>query len=218
MFISSRRRIDHEILDEQTPEAGSRSLRDLVRINRYLGGHEALRSALRQVAPAGPFTVLDVGAASGDSGAVMRESFPQATVVSLDYKTHHLLRASQPKLAADAFRLPFTSNSFDVVTCSLFLHHFTDDQIVVLLNEFAGVARQAVVINDLERHRLAYYFLPATRWLFGWDRITLHDGPISVQAGFTERELRALAQRAGFRNIKTRVHRPAFRITVVGSR
>jgi len=218
MFIRSRRRIEHEILDEQTPDGGRRSLRDLVRINRYLGGHEALRCALRQVAPDEPFTVLDVGAASGDSGAVMRVSFPQASIFSLDYKAHHLREASQPKLAADAFRLPFAPDSFDLVTCSLFLHHFTDDQIVVLLRGFSRVARRAVIINDLERHRLAYYFLPATRWLFGWDRITLHDGPISVQAAFTERELRALAERAGFRNIQTRVHRPAFRITVVGSR
>ena len=218
MFTSSRRRIDHEILDEQTPEAGAAACATWCASIAISEAMRRFEARLRRVAPEGPFTVLDVGAASGDSGAVMRESFPQATVISLDYKTHHLLRAAQPKLAADAFRLPFRSNSFDMVTCSLFLHHFTDDQIVVLLNEFAGVARRAVIINDLERHRLAYYFLPATRWLFGWDRITLHDGPISVQAGFTERELRALAQRAGFRNINTRVHRPAFRITVVGSR
>jgi hypothetical protein len=55
-----------EILDDQTPEAGAASLCDLVRINRFLGGHEALRKALRRVAPAGAFNLLDVGAAEGD--------------------------------------------------------------------------------------------------------------------------------------------------------
>jgi 2-polyprenyl-3-methyl-5-hydroxy-6-metoxy-1,4-benzoquinol methylase len=215
MFTRSRRRIDHEILDEQTPEEGRRSLRDLVRINRYLGGHEALRAALRRIAPEGPFTVLDIGAASGDSGEVIRASFPQASVTSLDYKTHHLRKAAHPKVAGDAFRLPFRADCFDIVTCSLFLHHFTDEQVVTLLRDFDAVARRAVIVNDLERHWLAYYFLPATRWLFGWDKITLHDGPISVQAAFTEHELRALAAGAGLRNIYTRVHRPAFRITLV---
>ena len=215
MFTSSRRRIEHEILDEQTPEAGRRSLRDLVRINRYFGGHEALRSALRRVAPADPFTVLDVGAASGDSGEAMRGIFPQASVTSLDYKMHHLQGASHPKLAGDAFQLPFRPDSFDVVACSLFLHHFTDEQVVALLKQFGSVARRAVLVNDLERNRLAYHFLPATRFLFGWDRITLHDGPVSVQAAFTEHELQALAWRAGLRNIRTQVHRPAFRITLV---
>src|SRR6188472_815450 len=43
MFTKSHRIIAHEILDEQTPERAKASLRDLVRINRYLGGHEALR-------------------------------------------------------------------------------------------------------------------------------------------------------------------------------
>jgi SAM-dependent methyltransferase len=215
MFSRSSRRIEPEILDEQTPEAGRRSLRDLVRINRYLGGHQASRQALQTVVPEGPFTLLDVGAASGDLGDVIRARFPQARVTSLDYRQHHLKQASGSRVVGDAFRLPFARDSFDFVTCSLFLHHFTDPQIVALLRAFGDTARQAVIVNDLERHALAYYFLPATRWIFGWDRITVHDGPISVQAAFTEQELQALALRAGLREIRTRVHRPAFRITMV---
>jgi ubiquinone/menaquinone biosynthesis C-methylase UbiE len=216
MFTHSRRRIEHEILDEQTPEAGRRSLDDLVRINRYLGGHGALLDALGRVAPERPFTVLDIGAASGDSGETIRTRFPRASVTSLDYKIHHLRNARPPKLAADAFHLPFRPRSFDIVTCSLFLHHFTDDQIVALLREFATVAQHAVIVNDLERNLLAYYFLPATRWLFGWDPITLHDGPISVQAAFTAAELKSLAEQAGLQELRTRVYRPAFRITLTG--
>jgi SAM-dependent methyltransferase len=215
MFQRSRRVIEPEILDEQTPEAGARSLRDLVRINRYLGGHEAIRKAFRRVAPAGPFTVLDVGAASGDSARVIRQSYPQATVISLDYKAHHLETAPSPKLVADAFRPPFGRDSFDIVHCSLFLHHFEDDAVVDLLRTFGEMARVAVVVNDLERHALAYWFLPFTRPILRWDPITIHDGPISVQAAFIERELRDLAKSAGLGHIHTRVHRPAFRITLI---
>lgn len=213
-FTKSRRRIEHEILDEQTPEAGRRSLLDLTRINRFLGGHEALRQALRRVAPSGRFSALDIGAASGDSGRVIRAMLPGATVTSLDYKAHHLRTADPPKIVADAFTLPFRPKSFDLITCSLFLHHFTDEQVVTLLRDFGKVARNAVVVNDLERHVLAYHFLPATRLLFRWDPITLHDGPISVQAAFTGEELKALADRAGLRDVKVRVHRPAFRVTL----
>src|SRR5688572_21692402 len=170
-----------------------------------------------RVAPDGPFTVLDVGAASGDSGAVVRKVYPQACVTSLDYKAHHLQGASHPKVVGDAFHLPFGPDSFDIVGCSLFLHHFLVDEFVTFRRDFERLAGRAVFVNDLERHRLAYYFLPATRWLFGWDGITLHDGPISVQAAFTEHELRRLAERAGLRDIRTRAHRPAFRITLVAS-
>ena len=187
MFTSSRRIIEHEILDEQTPEAGKRSLHDLVRINRYLGGHEATRKALRTVAPNGPFSVLDVGAASGDTADVIRSQYPLAEVTSLDAKIHHLRAAQSPKVVGDAFGLPFRAKSYDIVHCSLFLHHFTDDQVKHLLSGFREIARVAVVVNDLERHALAYYFLPATKWLLQWDAITIHDGPISVQAAFKAR-------------------------------
>jgi hypothetical protein len=216
MFTASRRRIEPEILDDQTPEAGARSLADLVRINRFLGGHEALRKAFRSVAPHGPFSVLDIGSATGDSGNVIRAAYPQAAVTSLDYKLHHVRHASGTKLVADAFRVPFRPRSFTFVYCSLFLHHFEDDAVVQLLRGFRDIAQEAVIINDLERHVLPYWFLPATRWIFGWDRITLHDGPISVQAGFSRAELAGLAREAGLRDVGARAHRPAFRITVVG--
>jgi SAM-dependent methyltransferase len=217
MFQRSRRIIKPEILDDQTPGAGAPSLRDLVRINRFFGGHEALRKALRLVAPAEPFSVLDVGAASGDSARVIRRAYPQAHVTSLDYKLHHVRSAPEPRVVADAFRLPFRPASFDIVHCSLFLHHFEDDAVVALLQSFGEVARAAVVVNDLERHPLAYFFLPWTRSILRWDPITVHDGPISVQAAFLESELRDLAVKAGLWQIRTRVHRPAFRIALVAA-
>jgi SAM-dependent methyltransferase len=204
-----------EFLDDQTPEAGAASLRDLVRINRFFGGHEALRKALRTIAPTGPFSLLDVGAASGDSGRVIQKAYPRATVYSLDYKRHHVQRAPAPRLVADAFQPPFPSKSFDLVHCSLFLHHFDDEAVVGLLRTFGDLARVGVIVNDLERHRLAYWFLPFTRWILGWDAITVHDGPISVQAAFVPKELRTMAEAAGLRQIQTRLHRPAFRITLV---
>lgn len=191
-------------------------MRDLVRINRYLGGHEATRKALYSVAPDRPFTVLDVGAASGDTAEVIRDRYPRASVTSLDYKLHHLRAAASPKVAADAFRLPFAPGTFDIVHCSLFLHHFTGDQVINLLSGFRQTARVAVVVNDLERHVLAYYFLPATKWLLRWDAITLHDGPISVQAAFKLPELKSLAEKAGLRDVQARVYRPAFRIALTG--
>lgn len=214
-FSGSQRRIEPEVLDEQTPGAGARSLRDLVRINRYLGGHEATRKAFAELGPKGPFTVLDVGAASGDTGRAIHERYPVARVTSLDYKLHHLTGGGE-RVAADAFKLPFRPRSFDFVHSSLFLHHFKDPNVTELLLRFREVARVAVVVNDLERHILPYYFLPATRWIFRWDPITLHDGPVSVQAAFREQELVNLAKNAGFREIVTRVYRPAFRIVLIG--
>ncbi|MGH9630289.1 MAG: methyltransferase domain-containing protein, partial [Bryobacteraceae bacterium] len=101
------------------------------------------------------------------------------------------------------------------VFCSLFLHHFEDEQIVSLLSSFRRVARRAVIGSDLERHLLPYYFLPATRWLFHWHWITLHDGPVSVQAALKKKELERLAAAAGLKDTEVRVHRPAFRLSLI---
>jgi len=216
MWRMGRRRIEHELLDESSPEAARPSLADLVRLNQQFGGHALIRKLLAQLAgPDTAFTLLDVGAASGDSARYIRSLYPQATVISLDRNPVNASLAPQPKVLADAFHLPFRRRSFDFVFSSLFLHHFTDEQVVNLLREFSGLARKAVLVSDLERHVIPYWFLPATAPIFRWNWITQHDGAISVRAAFTPQELEGLAKRAGLRKANAKAHRPAFRIGMI---
>ena len=214
--MSPQRVILPERLDHTEPAAARNSLNDLIRINRYLGGYHVLRRIFSEVVRSDErFSVLDVGAASGDMGAELRRAFRDAEVTSFDYKADHLALAGSPKVVGDAFRLPFRDHSFDVVFSSLFLHHFPDEQAVELLANFARVARRAVLAIDLDRGPLGYYFLPMTKWLFGWDAITLYDGPLSVQAAFKRDELLVLARKAGLENAVTRTHRPWGRVSLV---
>ena len=215
MHCLGKRLILPELLDTLPPEQARASLGDLVRINRRWGGHSTLRKLLAETVPgAGRFSVLDVGAASGDMGACIRQWYPEASVTSLDYVESHLGGPSGTKIAGDAFRMPFRKGIFDYVFCSLFLHHFTDEEVVALLTGFGEVARKAVLVIDLERHPIPYYFMAWSRPLLGWDPVTVHDGAISVEAAFRREELEELARRAGLRNPRARVHRPAFRIAM----
>lgn len=204
-----------ELLDHASPEDARLCLRDLERINRYFGGFSVLRRLIGRFAHRDEsFTLLDVGAGAGDTGAALLRSHPRGVVVSLDRQHVHVGQAAPPRLVADAFQLPFRPQSFDFVFSSLFLHHFSDQQVVDLLAQFKRVARRAVLAVDLERGPLAFRFLPATRWLFDWHRISVYDGQLSVQAAFKRGELLALASRAGLKRASVSVHRPWSRLSL----
>jgi ubiquinone/menaquinone biosynthesis C-methylase UbiE len=210
------RLIKPELLDHLPPEEARPNLADLIRINRHFGGHSVILKTLQRVAGAeDKFSLLDVGAASGDTARVICASYPLAQVVSFDYNATNIGAAPQPKVIGNAFELPFAAASFDYVLCSLFLHHFEDERVVELLRNFNKLARKALLICDLERSIVPYLFLPATKYLFNWKRITVHDGMISVRASFTKDELRKLAKKAGLENCEVHVHHPAFRISMV---
>jgi len=212
----SQRLIRPELLDHAEPEEARVNLEDLVRINRWFGGHSTVLKTLARVAPRDQtFSLLDVGAASGDSARIIQGAYPSATVTSLDYNLVNCAAAPMPKVIADAFQLPFAAQSFDFVFCSLFLHHFSNEQVVEFLRNAHAIARRALIVCDLERHILPYLFLPATRFFFGWKRLTLHDGPISVRASFRVSELKRLSEKAGIRGAEIAVYRPAFRIAMI---
>jgi len=214
MHCLNGRVLKPELLDTLPPEEARASLSDLVRVNKYWGGHSTLRKLVdRAIAPGEAFTLLDVGAASGDMGRVVGEMRPLGRVTSLDYIESHLVGGEQC-VAGDAFALPFAARSFDYVFSSLFLHHFTDEQVVELLAGFGRVARKQVLVIDLWRHPVPYYFISRTRWLFGWHPVTVYDGAISVEAAFSPQELTNLARRAGLAAPQACTFVPAFRIAL----
>ena len=104
----------------------------------------------------------------------------QLDVTLLDRAASHLpLNGGMPKVTADALRLPFRDDSFDLVACSLFLHHLSPHHAVEFARESLRVCSTAVLVHDLVRHpvhlALAYAGLPLYR-----SRITRNDAPASV--------------------------------------
>ena len=88
---------------------------------------------------------------------------------------------------------------YDVLTCSLFLHHLDEPEAIALLRRMAAAARRLVLIDDLIRSRWGYFLaLIGTRLLSG-SRIVHLDGPLSVRGAFTPREVGVLAERAELR-------------------
>lgn len=215
-FVTASRTIEPEGLASADPVDAARNLRELARINRWFGGHRTLLQLLnRELDPHEPFTVLDAAAASGDMGRCIRRRFRNAAVTSLDIHALHMREAAGPRVAADAFRLPFGARSFDFVLCSSLLHHFPDSGVLALIAGLHPLARRALIIMDIERHGLAYRFLPWSRRLLRWSDLTVRDGSLSVAAAFRLEEFAALVREAVAAPAQVRRHRPWFRLSAV---
>lgn len=211
-----RRVQEEELLDAIPASEAVPNMVDLARINRWLGGYSVLRSAIRKVSGASHgLRVLDVAAASTATADWLRDAIPGASITSSDIRHDLLALGNGDRAAADATRLPFRSGSFDVVICTLFLHHLSEAALLSALREMHRVSRYGVVAVDLQRHFLAYHFLRMSHPFLRWHPVTLEDGRRSVQAAFTAQELRDLVQQAGFADSKVRAHLPWFRLSVV---
>lgn len=213
-----------EWLDDDlgTSEDIRKSFDDLWRINHWLGGVSGcLRLLDRYFSRRGSrhARILDVGAGDSRLAAHLQSELASRNrsveFVALDRRLSHLRNGNHSprmlsRVAADVAHLPFAEKSFDVVMCNLFLHHFSEDETVVLLRQFAGIASDAVLVNDLERNLLPYLFIRVA-WPFARSLITRHDGAASVRQAYTRNELAALAVRAGFANFEVE-RLPAFRL------
>jgi ubiquinone/menaquinone biosynthesis C-methylase UbiE len=216
-MLTPKRIYEEELLDagEGTDEDVARSLTDLRRINRFLGGSRpvlrALSSCLKHV-DRKAVSLLDVGTGSADipmtAAARCRQLGFEPFVVAVDLSDRNL-RVARERLGVssdiqfvrgDSLKLPFDARSFDFVTASLFLHHFRDEDVVRLLADFGRIAKRAVIVNDLVRNLVPYYFTRIAGPILRWSFLTRNDGPVSVLRGFTLDEMDHLAQRSGLEN------------------
>jgi hypothetical protein len=209
MSLLVPKRVDEpELLDEHDAprQDMERSLRDLRRINRYLGGIGVYRRLLRRLGggDASRLSVLDLGTGTSD---LLANTWGNGLKVGLDFKIDHLLYGREMRringrenialVVGDARNLPFRGGVIDIVTSSHFVHHFTADENTAILRESLRIARRGVAVNDTNRHHvplLCVRLLAALR-LVG--RITRSDAPGSVLRGYTPDEARAFAAPAG---------------------
>ena len=210
-----------ELLDGplDDPVALTGNLRDLRRINRYLGGVDLSAAAIDALAAhLGAVTLLDVGTGGADIPLALieraRARDRRLVVVALDSRPEVLAAAvlATPALATEAGlelhvgdgrRLPYADRSFDVAHASLLLHHLTPDEATAVLAEMARVARLGVVVNDLDRGRLGL----VGAWLIGHlltgNRYTRHDSILSVRRSYHPAEVAAMLRSAGLTPVRT---------------
>jgi ubiquinone/menaquinone biosynthesis C-methylase UbiE len=215
---------------DYTPEEYDRFLREIRIVNRLAGDSRALKNTLlREIKREDlqAFSVLDIGAGSGELLRVMakfaRKTDRKANLCGLELNARSaqsILEESKDfgeikAVRGDALRLPFPDATFDYAICSLFTHHFTDENVIKILREMSRVARRKIYVIDLHRHRMAYFLYRVFCAAFRISPLVREDGLLSILRSFTPVELKILGEKAGLENVSVERHFP-FRIVLSG--
>ena len=207
------RQLEPEIMDQPGLDSTRHveALRGLGRINLLSRTCDALWGPLMHWAsahPGVPLRVLDVASGGGETAIGLRLRAKRMNLpISVDgcdrnrtAVSYATAQAQRKRIEANFFThdvvrdgLPF---GYDAITCALFMHHLSDENVCSFLRRAASACK-LVIVSDLIRGRtgLALAHL-ACRTLSSSD-IVLNDGPRSVSASFTIDEFRRLASDAG---------------------
>lgn len=191
-----------------------RTLVELDIINTYLGGYNASLQGLKDILETKrPIrNVLDIGFGGGDFIKALSRYADSRKIPlffygvdlkedCIQYAEENLATLKNKKLICDDYRniAPALLEQIDIIHCSLFLHHLTDEEIISLFT-FGRAHKCIVLANDLHRNWLAYYSIKFLTYLFSKSWLVKNDACLSVRRGFRKKELESLLQQAGYQN------------------
>jgi ubiquinone/menaquinone biosynthesis C-methylase UbiE len=215
-FQQRSQRLEYIDTGDYTPEEYEACISELQLVNRWMGDAHSLRTTLLREVEAQrlqSFSVLDVGAGSGEllrvTAVWARETKRRFRAVGLELNERSAESINEASerfdeisgVRGNALQLPFSDSQFDYVICSLFTHHFVDEQVVRILSEMSRVARRRIFVIDLHRHPIAYLLYTTLGKLVLHNRLLRHDGALSILRSFKSDEMIELAQRAGLRDV-----------------
>lgn len=201
-----------ELMDRADADAGEldAALRSLRGLNRYFGSYRLITRFLRRwVRPGDRLHVADLATGSADIPRLIvdyaRRVGAEVQIEAVDYQPSTVAMARElstgyPEIVCTrADVLSFgTGGAYDLVVCSLALHHFSNDDAVRLLQRCREISRRFVLVSDLRRGLLATIGVYLLTRLFFRDRMTREDARVSARRAFSFGELRQLARQAGW--------------------
>jgi 2-polyprenyl-3-methyl-5-hydroxy-6-metoxy-1,4-benzoquinol methylase len=217
------RRRRPELMDQPGLDAGehARALDGLRRINLVSRTAPALWPSLAKLArerprAAGPLRVLDVATGGGDVPVALASRAERSglaiTVDGCDVSAKAVAVAGEKAarrggrgrfFALDVLAEPIP-DGYDVLICSLFLHHLDEADACSLLRKMAAAARRLVLVDDLARSAAGSCLAWLACHILSRSPTVWHDGPASAAAAFTPDEALDLARRAGLQGATIR--------------
>lgn len=214
-FIFKQRSQKKEILDDLNLEGVDliHNLKDIEKSNKLLGGYSIVKQGTKYHLLNQNFNkvlhIADIGCGGGDTLRYLarwgREKGMNLKFTGIDANPNILDFAKSQSgdfeeiefLNIDVLSKEFTNQSFDLVTFNLFMHHFRSEDIINILN-LCKQSGYAVVINDLHRSGRAWVLFKLFASILGFNKISKHDGALSILRGFSAKEWRFILDESDF--------------------
>jgi SAM-dependent methyltransferase len=213
-----------ELMDRPQPVTAelASDLRNLRKLNRYFGSYRLIEHFLRRwIQPRDQMRILDLATGSGDIPRLIvdyaRSTGADVTVKAVDQQPSTLeiarsLSGDYPEIeffegdvlsfgcSRGALSPRRDDGTYDIVLCSLALHHFEEEAAVELLRRCRHLSRRYILVSDLRRGLLATIGVYLLTALIFREPMTRTDARLSAERAFSFREFRSLAKSAGWKN------------------
>ncbi len=205
-----------ELMDRPQPVSAEleTDLLNLVSLNRHFGSHRLVRSFLsRWLTPDQSWRVLDLATGAGDiprliadwarpRGISVRIDAVDANPSTLEIARKHSAGYPEIQYLRGNVLGYETSETYDLVCCSLALHHFSEEDAARLLRGCLELSHRFVLVSDLERSLATLAGVYALTALIYREPMTQFDGRLSARRAFSFEEFRALAEAAGWKDFE----------------
>ncbi|MBM4077143.1 MAG: methyltransferase domain-containing protein, partial [Planctomycetes bacterium] len=169
-----------------------------------------------------PLTLLDIASGGGDLAIRLARICRQKGIsieiqgvdiseTAIHYATEQAKRHGLNNVTfrqQNVLDEPLPARQWDVVMCSLFLHHLSTDDAIKLLKFMKQAAKQIVLVDDLKRTRLGYWLAWIGCHILTRSPIVHVDGPMSVEGAFTIDEALDITAKAGWTDVQVKRHWP----------
>ncbi|MBC7829405.1 MAG: methyltransferase domain-containing protein [Chitinophagaceae bacterium] len=213
----SRRSYHKELLDRNDiPFADiRRNMQELNFINTYLGGHQITVSGLKKIIrhgkPAGlpEILICEIGCGGGDNLKAIagwcKKNNIHASFIGIDINgdcievANDMCRDLKARFIHSDYKKVNFEKKPGIIFSSLFCHHFSNEELVDMLQWMRTNATAGFFINDLHRHIVAYHSIKWLSRIFSKSYLVKNDAPLSVARGFAKQEWMALLHAAEIR-------------------
>ena len=204
---------DFELEGEELKDA----LDKIAKINQLLGGNRLTLKGVQELLKQSKkveIVIVDVGCGNGDMLRTLADfgkknnlKFQLIGIDANNFTVKHAQKLSEnysniKYRCEDIFDKEFKVLKYDILLCTLTLHHFNDDEIMYLLDVFYTNAATGIVINDLHRNSIAYRLFQALCFVFRLNTMSREDGLTSILRGFKKEELLQFSKKLNFKNYK----------------